>query len=428
MKPKPAILLAAALALLILAAAPARAYVLSPYNWNYLFGSPKTVMTMVNPNCADPSAPNELASIQACMNTWTTAGANFAFYYDGYTSVTTYQFNGMNTICWNSGSSGGALATTYMWGQGSNMLEADIVFWDGQWTWSTAASPGFLQFDVESVGLHELGHVLGLDHSQYSAAVMWYSIGYMEVQRTLHSDDVAGLMALYGAGTPNLSVDVNPTGSTTVPASGGTIPYTISLHNNGMASVNFDAWTLILNSSGASMGYVLQRPNITMPAGGIINRTAVLSVSGTLPAGSYTYHARLGDYIGAPTWYAQDSFPFTKSGDDAGGPFVWETASTGWEETVTLAPVIPERFAVSGAHPNPFNPETSIEFDLPAFTHLALEIYDVQGRRVAELLRGSLQAGHYGVVWNAADQPSGTYLYRLSSEAGQATGKLLLVK
>ncbi len=430
MKTRRQIISAAALALVaIFAVGTVQAYVLGPNNWNYLGGTPVTVNEYVNPNCADPSAPNELTACQSAMATWGGAGANFAFNYAGATGATGAGYNSMNEVCWNPGSSGGALATTYMWGFGGQMWEADVVFWDGSWTWSTATSPGYLQFDVESVGLHELGHVVGLNHSEYNWAVMWYAINYMEVQRTLSSDDIAGILAIYGAGgTPNLTVDLTPTGSTALPASGGSIPYTVSVHNNGSSTANFAAWTEYLNSSGVSQGYIVQRPSLTLAGGGTITRSLTLTIAGSVPNGSYTYYARCAATVGSPTIWAQDSFPFTKGADGLSGPWVWETGSTGWDDPVSLNAVLPAEFQVRGAYPNPFNPETTLRFDLPQTAHLSLGIYDLQGRKVADLLAGTLDAGSYQITWNAAGFPSGTYLYQLNSDLGHASGRLVLTK
>jgi hypothetical protein len=422
--------LAAALILAASLYAPVgHAYVLLGVNWNYLGGSPVTVNIYINPNCADPTAPNELTSLQSAMTTWGAAGANFAFNYAGYTSVTNASFNGQNDVCWNSGSSGGALATTYMWGGGGNMTQADMVFWDGSWTWSTSW-PTFAQFDVESVGLHEFGHIVGLDHSQYNYAVMWYAIANGEVQRTLSSDDLAGILAIYGAGgSVNLTVDMNPTGPTTVPSGGGNISYTVSIHNNGAGTANFAAWTEYLNQAGQSYGYVIQRPSLSLTGGGTIFRSLTLTIAGSLPAGTYTYYCRTAASLGGTPYYAQDNFQFIKTALDNGEPWVWETTSTGWDDdTPILSAVVPEDFRVVGPYPNPFNPETAIQFDLPQATRLNLAIYDVQGRKLVELLDGNLDAGRYTAVWNAADYPSGTYLYRLTSDLETVSGKMVLMK
>jgi hypothetical protein len=63
--------------------------------------------------------------------------------------------------------------------------------------------------------------------------------------------------------------------------------------------------------------------------------------------------------------------------------------------------------------PNPFNPSTQINFDLPYAGQVSLIVYDVLGREVATLAAGFHQAGHHSVTWDASRQSSGVYFYRL---------------
>jgi hypothetical protein len=83
--------------------------------------------------------------------------------------------------------------------------------------------------------------------------------------------------------------------------------------------------------------------------------------------------------------------------------------------------------------PNPFNPRTAIRFALPSESHLALEIFDVLGRRVRVLADGTLPAGTHDLIWDGTDNSgrrlgSGVYLYRLSSGIQSYSGKMLLLR
>ena len=88
---------------------------------------------------------------------------------------------------------------------------------------------------------------------------------------------------------------------------------------------------------------------------------------------------------------------------------------------------VPAKFTLH-VFPNPFNSMTSISFSLPTVGDTRLEIFDVSGRRVRELVRDRLSAGEHRVYFDAAPLPSGLYLARLSSEAFTKTQKLLLLK
>ncbi|KAL9360647.1 hypothetical protein Peur_048770 [Populus x canadensis] len=69
------------------------------------------------------------------------------------------------------------------------------VFFNADLNWSFGAAPG--AYDFLMVGLHELGHALGLAHSLVRGVVMWPYIG-MDETRVLQDDDVHGIEALYG--------------------------------------------------------------------------------------------------------------------------------------------------------------------------------------------------------------------------------------
>jgi hypothetical protein len=83
---------------------------------------------------------------------------------------------------------------------------------------------------------------------------------------------------------------------------------------------------------------------------------------------------------------------------------------------------------LSTAVPNPFNPTTRISFRVTTRSHVELSVYDIRGRRVATLIDTVHPAGEHSVVWQATDQPSGVYLYRLQANGVEETRKLLLLK
>ncbi|MCB9512776.1 MAG: T9SS type A sorting domain-containing protein [Candidatus Latescibacteria bacterium] len=101
---------------------------------------------------------------------------------------------------------------------------------------------------------------------------------------------------------------------------------------------------------------------------------------------------------------------------------------------VEEAPVtLPTQVALRGNFPNPFNPKTSIRFELPATAQVELAVYDVKGRRVATLVDGTLIAGPHVVEWqgreaSGAQATSGVYFARLKVGDEVLTRKMLLLK
>ena len=94
---------------------------------------------------------------------------------------------------------------------------------------------------------------------------------------------------------------------------------------------------------------------------------------------------------------------------------------------------LPTKYALKGNYPNPFNPTTTISFDLLEASNVSLEVYDMMGRRVATLVNGELSAGSYEKVWNARNQagapvPSGVYIYRIRAGSFQAVKQMVLMK
>ena len=89
---------------------------------------------------------------------------------------------------------------------------------------------------------------------------------------------------------------------------------------------------------------------------------------------------------------------------------------------------LPQKFTVLQNFPNPFNASTTIEFGLPGAGHVKLDIYDVLGRRVTNLVDAEKSAGYHRVLWNAADVASGIYLYRLQTDTEATDRRMLLIK
>ena len=94
----------------------------------------------------------------------------------------------------------------------------------------------------------------------------------------------------------------------------------------------------------------------------------------------------------------------------------------------TLVEEIPTDYKLEQNYPNPFNPTTTIRFSIPSSQHVKINVYNVIGELVKELVNNEYSSGTYSVEFNAADLPSGIYLYRLESQSFNYTRKMILVK
>lgn len=87
-----------------------------------------------------------------------------------------------------------------------------------------------------------------------------------------------------------------------------------------------------------------------------------------------------------------------------------------------------KEFILKQNYPNPFNPLTTIAYELPKQSKVLIRVFDALGRIIKTLVNGSQTAGKYEIVWDAADNPSGIYFYKLESEGVSETKKMILVK
>jgi len=94
---------------------------------------------------------------------------------------------------------------------------------------------------------------------------------------------------------------------------------------------------------------------------------------------------------------------------------------------------LPLHYSLSQNYPNPFNPETEIRYAVPERAFVRLEVFNLLGQKVANLVDGSHAAGEYSVRWNGSDDrgvslASGIYFYRLQAGEFSDTRKMIFLK
>ncbi len=94
---------------------------------------------------------------------------------------------------------------------------------------------------------------------------------------------------------------------------------------------------------------------------------------------------------------------------------------------------IVDSYAVATNYPNPFNPSTTISYELIGSSNVSISIYNVMGQKIATLVNEFKASGSYSVVWdgmnsNGVEMPSGVYLMKLDTDTNSITNKLSLLR
>ncbi len=171
----------------------------------------------------------------------------------------------------------------------------------------------------------------------------------------------------------------------------------ISLAIGGSADLD---WYLY-NSAGTQVarGYTTANPEV-----------------GSYNASVGRYYLRVDGYLGATSNYT-----------------VTVTGGLAVQRTAPEKSNLPSVFALKQNMPNPFNPSTTIAFDLPKASQVSLRVFDQRGRLVRTLVNESMTAGSKSVIWNGLDDRgqrvnSGVYLYLIEADGFRTTRKMTLLK
>lgn len=142
-------------------------------------------------------------------------------------------------------------------------------------------------------------------------------------------------------------------------------------------------------------------------------------------------------------WYQQrtdsTSFAFISSIDFVNDTVGWYSCGVGkifktitagqWlTNVISISNQTPDKFSLSQNFPNPFNSETSIEFEIPKVDNYRLEIYNLLGQKIDELFNKRITSGKHRINYNTNKLSSGIYIYRISSERLSLNKKFILVK
>ena len=104
--------------------------------------------------------------------------------------------------------------------------------------------------------------------------------------------------------------------------------------------------------------------------------------------------------------------------------------SGGWEDGrpgLLQSNDLPKEYSVKN-YPNPFNPESNIQYELPNDNFVSIKVFDILGKEIFELVNEFKSAGRYKVTFNGSNLPSGIYYYKMESGKFSRVKKVILIK
>lgn len=89
---------------------------------------------------------------------------------------------------------------------------------------------------------------------------------------------------------------------------------------------------------------------------------------------------------------------------------------------------LPSSFELKQNYPNPFNPSTTISFSIAEPSFVSINVYNVTGQKVADLVNGRKSVGNHQIVWDASNAASGVYYYQMIADGKVFTQRMTLIK
>lgn len=204
----------------------------------------------------------------------------------------------------------------------------------------------------------------------------------------------------------------------------------------------YNAWSALLNLRHSSPAFTAPTTAEYQLSGSIKTITLQHSDSDVVIVGNFGVEtaAPMVSFPSTGTWYNYfGGTSQTISGTEQQvslGPGVFEIFTTrefttpddGLVTSREEGPEIPSSYKLGQNYPNPFNPTTTINYEIAEAGLVELEVFDMLGRKVADVVNQRQGTGSYTVDFDASDLSSGLYIYRLRANGKVLTKKMTLIK
>ena len=281
-----------------------------------------------------------------------------------------------------------------------------------------------LEIDLFDDGAHDDGAagdgVYGGQTGALPAAS--YTVGVWAAR----GDDLRGtyqIVEITNGGTPNganLAVDLTATPEAT--SVGEPVTYTAILTNNGPANATGVVLTQNVPSS-ITLGPMMPLQGTCAVADDLVTCDLGDLASGNQATVTYIATPNVAGLLINTVAVTATESDWNASNNTASVLTMVGTATATEDETG-----VPRTFALHPNFPNPFNPQTTIRFDIAQATPVRLRVFNAMGQQVATLVEGTYAPGTHEVTFDASALPSGVYVYRIEAGAFQAMRTMVLLK
>ncbi len=245
--------------------------------------------------------------------------------------------------------------------------------------------------------------------------------------------DVSGVFTISGGEADPVEVILTPTSGTNLPANGGLLEFDANVVSdlpNSYPGVWF--WTKVKLPNGTFYPQIQFQYTFTLTPYMDLTGSLMQDIPSFAPAGDYEMWAWIGVNPNGGGPQFGGFFPFAKNAAVIDGTEINEWSARGefeMGETVASEGFLPTVYEMQPIYPNPFNPTTKLQVTLPATSELTVTVYNVMGQQVAELVRGSVDAGTHTFTLDGSNLASGMYFVR-ATVPGQlnAVQKVMLVR
>lgn len=207
-------------------------------------------------------------------------------------------------------------------------------------------------------------------------------------------------LAAFACDMPEMSL--TPIGAPIqIPSTGGMLSYELNITNTTENCFTCDIWNGVERSGGQSIEPGQLRQNIALTPGATYNRILQQWIPGFIPSGILTYYVKIGGF--PEPYYTQDSFRFMKNPEEI------DDNNNDGHDVLSV-----------NSH--------SLRFTIKEPGNVRIEIYNIQGKEVAEVFNDYCLPGSYKLSMNLNSLPSGIYFLRMQTSVIQRVRKILLVK